>query len=187
MFFDRSAPEDLTFFCKSLFFLQKCGYNISVDGWFDGSWMIFSKHFSKLCQCIYPREGTATLMTLVTPFAVANAFIPARGRRHPHSAIHLFNLAECIYPREGTQTKTPPQLEHSSCGGVLRSDRLVWQLRRAVSPSQGWPGPRPARPASWGQAPSGSPPQPAGSAGYAPHPAAGCARFAGQRNCRWRG
>lgn len=143
MFFDRSAPEDLTFFCKRLFFLQKCGYNISVDGWFDGSWMIFSKHFGKLCQCIYPREGT--------------------------------------------QTKTPPQLEHSSCGGVLRSDRLVWQLRRAVSPSQGWPGPRPARPASWGQAASGSSPQPAGSAGYAPHPAAGCARFAGQRNCRWRG
>ena len=60
MFFGRSASEDLTFFCKSLFFLQKCGYNISVDGWFDGSWMIFSKHFSKLCQCIYPREGTAT-------------------------------------------------------------------------------------------------------------------------------
>jgi len=66
--FDRSAPEDLTFFCKSLFFLQKCGYNISVDGWFDGSWMIFSKHFSKLCQCIYPREGTAT-----PPFASAAA------------------------------------------------------------------------------------------------------------------
>ena len=186
MFFDRSAPEDLTFFCKSLFFLQKCGYNISVDGWFDGSWMIFLKHFSKLCQCIYPREGTATRSYSTVWTHTRNAFIPARGRRLRATGLNG-SLPECIYPREGTQTKTPPQLEHSSCGGVLRSDRLVWQLRRAVSPSQGWPGPRPARPASWGQAPSGSSPQPAGSAGYAPHPAAGCARFAGQRNCRWRG
>ena len=88
--FDRSAPEDLTFFCKSLFFLQKCGYNISVDGWFDGSWMIFLKHFSKLCQCVYPREGTATSLHFHDIEISMNAFIPARGHKQKH--LHSWNI-----------------------------------------------------------------------------------------------